>query len=699
MKKRILIALGVLVLAAGIGAGGWYYYTHHAGSAGGSDIVYVTKISKLSEMDSGVENRYAGVVEPQETVQVKIESGRKVKEVQVKTGQEVKKGQLLFQYDLGSIQQSLQEAQLALDRLKNEQLSISDQITTLEAEKKKATADNQLSYTIEIETQKMNLKKNEYDQKSKQAEIDKLSQATQNTEVRSEIDGVIQKIDTSKMGSDDSEGVEDTLTEGTTDSTDSSSGDSSGNAFITLLSTGAYRVKGTVNEINRDSIIEGTPVIIRSRVDSSKTWKGTMGSVDLDNSTSNSSSDMAMFGMSSASDDQTSSSTYPFYVNLDSSEGLMLGQHVYIEPDEGQDEKKSGIWLNDYFIVDADTDSPYVWIANGQNKLEKRDVILGQYDEDLGEYEIADGLSEKDKIAFPTDELKEGMSVTEGTADQTTAAMWDDSEDDESIDDSAYTESDGSEPEMIEDGAIDSDMMDATDDISSGDDLVPMEGAPTDLKGIYKDYQQGKMTVPVLKDVDFSMEEGEYVAIMGPSGSGKTTLMNIIGCLDKPTKGTFLLNGEDIAKCTENEMSDIRLKTIGFVFQSFHLLPRQSALTNVELPLNYARVPKKERRERARKALERVGLADRVDFKPNQLSGGQQQRVAIARAIVNNPKLLLADEPTGALDTKSGAQVMELFQKLNDEGVSVLMITHDPEIAAHAKRVVMIRDGELQEKR
>ena len=201
-----------------------------------------------------------------------------------------------------------------------------------------------------------------------------------------------------------------------------------------------------------------------------------------------------------------------------------------------------------------------------------------------------------------------------------------------------------------------------------------------DLKGIYKDYQQGKMTVPVLKDVNFSMEEGEYVAIMGPSGSGKTTLMNIIGCLDKPTKGTFLLNGEDIAKCTENEMSDLRLKTIGFVFQSFHLLPRQSALTNVELPLNYAKVPKKERRERALKALERVGLADRVNFKPNQLSGGQMQRVAIARAIVNNPKLLLADEPTGALDTKSGAQVMELFQKLNDEGVSVLMITHDPKL-------------------
>ena len=482
MKKRILIALGIIILAAGIGAGGWYYYSHHRGTGSGRDTVYVTKISKLSEMDSGVENRYAGVVEPQETVQVKIESGRKVKEVQVKTGEEVKKGQLLFQYDLGSIQQSLQEAQLALDRLKNEALSISDQITTLEAEKKKATADNQLSYTIEIETQKMNLKKNEYDQKSKQAEIEKLSQATQNTEVRSEIDGVVQKIDTSKMGGDSSDGVDDTLTEGTADSSDSGSGDSSSNAFITILSTGAYRVKGTVNEVNRDSIIEGTPVIIRSRVDASKTWKGTMGSVDMDNSATNSSSDAAMFGMSSTGDDQTSSSTYPFYVNLDSSDGLMLGQHVYIEPDEGQDDNKAGIWLNDYFIVDADTDSPYVWVAGSGNKLEKRDVVLGQYDENLAEYEIADGLTEKDRIAFPTEELKEGMSVVEGTADQTTAAMWDTSdEDSQDVSDEDYSdmESDGSEPDMVEDSGLDGDMS-TTEGLSPEDDLVPMEGAPTE---------------------------------------------------------------------------------------------------------------------------------------------------------------------------------------------------------------------------
>lgn len=219
-----------------------------------------------------------------------------------------------------------------------------------------------------------------------------------------------------------------------------------------------------------------------------------------------------------------------------------------------------------------------------------------------------------------------------------------------------------------------------------------------ELKGIYKNYQQGKMEVPVLKNINFSMEEGEYVAIMGPSGSGKTTLMNIIGCLDQATAGTFFLDGQDISKCSENEMSDIRLHKLGFVFQSFHLLPRQSAVANVELPLNYAKVPKKERRERALKALDRVGLVDRVNFRPNQLSGGQMQRVAIARAMVNNPRLLLADEPTGALDSKSGRQVMELFQRLNEEGVSVLMITHDPEIASHAKRVVTIRDGELKEK-
>ena len=219
------------------------------------------------------------------------------------------------------------------------------------------------------------------------------------------------------------------------------------------------------------------------------------------------------------------------------------------------------------------------------------------------------------------------------------------------------------------------------------------------LEHIYKDYIQGKLTVPVLKDVSLHVEEGEYVAIMGPSGSGKSTLMNIVGCLDRPTSGTYELAGEDVLSLNENKLADVRLNQIGFVFQNFQLLPRMTALDNVALPLVYAGVRKKTRRERAREALIRVGLEERVSFTPTQLSGGQKQRVAIARAMVNKPKILLADEPTGALDSKSSAQVMDLFAQLNAEGVTVVMITHDPGIARHAKRVVDIFDGEISERK
>ena len=216
-----------------------------------------------------------------------------------------------------------------------------------------------------------------------------------------------------------------------------------------------------------------------------------------------------------------------------------------------------------------------------------------------------------------------------------------------------------------------------------------------ELDHIFKDYLQGKLTVPVLKDVTLHVEKGEYVAIMGPSGSGKTTLMNIIGCLDVPTSGTYKLGGNDLLHHKDKEMSRVRNRSIGFVFQSFNLLPRQSALDNVALPLLYAGVSRKERKERAALALRKVGLEERMNFKPTQLSGGQKQRVAIARAIVGEPDILLADEPTGALDSASGLQVMELFRQLNEEGMTVIMITHDSEIAAHAGRTVLIRDGIL----
>ena len=215
------------------------------------------------------------------------------------------------------------------------------------------------------------------------------------------------------------------------------------------------------------------------------------------------------------------------------------------------------------------------------------------------------------------------------------------------------------------------------------------------LDHIDKDYVTGKIVVPALRDVTLHVEQGEYVAIMGPSGSGKSTLMNIIGCLDEPTRGSFELNGKNVLGLNDNEIADERLNNIGFVFQTFQLLPKQTALENVCLPLVYAKVGKKERRERAARALERVGLAERMDFLPTQLSGGQKQRVAIARAMVNNPKILLADEPTGALDSKSSVQVLELFQKLNEEGVTVIMITHDAKVAKHAKRTEYIFDGQL----
>ena len=217
------------------------------------------------------------------------------------------------------------------------------------------------------------------------------------------------------------------------------------------------------------------------------------------------------------------------------------------------------------------------------------------------------------------------------------------------------------------------------------------------LQNIDKNYGKEPLIVPVLKDVSLEVAQGDYIAIMGPSGSGKTTLMNIIGCLDRASEGTYLFEEEDISEMNDDALSDLRLNKIGFVFQNFNLLNSQTAQENVALPLIYSGVDKETRNHRANVALSKVGLADRTTFKPNQLSGGQKQRVAIARAIINNPKILLADEPTGALDQASGKQVMELFKTLNGEGVTIIMITHDANVASHAKKILHIIDGEIIE--
>jgi putative ABC transport system ATP-binding protein len=216
-----------------------------------------------------------------------------------------------------------------------------------------------------------------------------------------------------------------------------------------------------------------------------------------------------------------------------------------------------------------------------------------------------------------------------------------------------------------------------------------------DIRDVRKTYSVGDIAVHALRGVSMRVARGEYVAIMGASGSGKTTLMNIMGCLDTPTSGTYLLNGLDVRGIDEDNLADVRNRHIGFVFQSYNLIPRTRALANVELPLSYAGLPRAQRRQRAMAALHQVGLADRMHHLPSELSGGQQQRVAIARALVSNPAIILADEPTGNLDSASGAEVLGLFERLSDGGRTIVLITHEDEVATHARRVVRIRDGEI----
>ena len=217
-----------------------------------------------------------------------------------------------------------------------------------------------------------------------------------------------------------------------------------------------------------------------------------------------------------------------------------------------------------------------------------------------------------------------------------------------------------------------------------------------DLKNIIRNFQLGPQTVHVLKDIDLTIKKGEYVALMGPSGSGKSTLMNLLGCLDTPTSGSYMIANRDVSKMNDNQLADVRNKEIGFVFQTFNLIPRQTALQNVALPLVYAGEKKEKRILRAKKVLDEVGLSDRITHKPNQLSGGQRQRVAIARALVNSPSIILADEPTGNLDSSTSNEIMKLFEEIHKNGNTLIIVTHEEEIAQHANRIIRLKDGEIE---
>lgn len=216
------------------------------------------------------------------------------------------------------------------------------------------------------------------------------------------------------------------------------------------------------------------------------------------------------------------------------------------------------------------------------------------------------------------------------------------------------------------------------------------------IKEIKRDFKLGSEVLHVLKGINLNIEKGEYVALMGPSGSGKSTLMNLLGCLDTPTSGTYILNGKDVSKLTDNELAEIRNKEIGFVFQTFNLMPRTTALDNVALPMVYAGISSNERKQRATEVLKDVGLADRMDHKPNQLSGGQRQRVAVGRALVNRPSIILADEPTGNLDSKTSIEIMNLFDEIHAKGNTVILVTHEEDIAKHAHRIIRLRDGMIE---
>ena len=420
----------------------------------------------------------------------------------------------------------------------------------MEKEKKQASKDEQYSYTVQIQAVELQIKTEEYNAETKEQEIDKLEESLQNAEVYSEVEGVVKEVN----------------------ETPATDANGQPKPFISVLSSGQFRVKGTVSELNIGSLYQGQAVTIHSRVDDTQVWQGVIETIETEPTDDTTNGGVIYYGVDSGQQ----SSKYNFYVTLSSLDGLILGQHVYIQPDMGLGDLPEGLWLPAFYIA-HDDDGSYVWAQNDQGALEKRAVILGEYDSDNDRYQIESGLTEDDYITMPTEGLEEGNPTTSDITQVAPEGPAGDS----AVDGGhrrwrRHGRRHGGPRHGRHHGGKRPRGHRRQHGCSGGRRQRQPGGLPhggpgammLELKNIYKNYTQGKMDVPVLKDISLSVDEGEYVAIMGPSGSGKTTLMNIIGCLDSPTSGEYILEGKDISQSSDNKLSDVRLHSIGFVFKA-----------------------------------------------------------------------------------------------------------------------------------
>lgn len=460
--KKLIIAILVLGILGGGGYGVYHYFFENKAesqervSSTDENAVYVDLVSTITGYGegTGLIERFGGEVCPQATLEVKLENDRTVKKCYVKEGDEVKEGERLFIYDTREDEDKLAQAEIDIEKA-NADIELAKQsITQLEKDKQSADQDDQLMITTNIMTAQNEIKQYEYDIKSKQLEMEQLKETINNATVTAEMGGIIQKI------SDPENNTSDYYGSGNNDT-----------AYITILAIGDFRVKGSINEQNLDSLEEGTEMIVHSRVDDTLTWTGTVSEIDTDNKEEEEENTYYYSGMGN----DAGSSSYTFYVELDDSTGLILGQHVYMEEDAGQSDEKDGLWLEEYYIVQEEDGSSYVWIANNSNKIEKRAITLGDYDEDLMEYEILDGLAPEDYIAYPMDTLTEGAPViyndfTAGAGDTSSGEM---SLDDMDMDDMSMDDMSMDDMSMDDMSMDDMSLDDMSyDDMDMGDEEV-----------------------------------------------------------------------------------------------------------------------------------------------------------------------------------------------------------------------------------